>query len=73
MLTIRRTGAWVYDAYDPLLPPPLCFTHPAGALLKHGTYLPRPGTAIELGLRQPKLMMDPSDRSTWQRPYRFTS
>lgn len=21
---------------------------------------------------RPKLMMDPSDRSTWQRPYRFT-
>jgi len=26
-----------------------------------------------LGMRKPKLMMDPRDPSTWQRPYRFTS
>jgi hypothetical protein len=73
MLNFRRTRAWVYDAYDPELPPPLCFTYPAGALVRNSAYLPRPGTAVQVSLRQPKLMMDPSDRSTWQRPYRFTS
>jgi hypothetical protein len=30
------------------------------------------GGMVGLHSRPPKLMMDPSDRSTWQRPYRFT-
>ena len=40
-------------------------TPPAGAL-------ERPGAMPKLNMRRPRLMMDPSDPSTWQREYRFT-
>ena len=38
---------------------------PQGALYRHNA-------APALGMCKPNLMMDPSDPSTWQRPYRFT-
>lgn len=56
--------------YDPALPPPLCFTVPAG-------YQRSTGTLWVSGVRglvpsKPHLMMDPSDPTTWQRPYLWT-
>lgn len=67
----RQHFARNYGAIDPSLPPPLCFTVPAenrapvqGGLVRSG--MPR------MILIPPRLMMDPKDPSTWQRPYRFT-
>jgi hypothetical protein len=42
---------------------------PAGALAA-GVLIT--GGAPMLGMLKPRLMMDPSDPTTWQRPYRFT-
>ena len=67
---VNRSWAWTPEPYDAKLPPPLCFTEPDGdpwnapAMVKAG--------APALEPRQPKMMMDPSDPATWQRPYRFT-
>ena len=56
------------------LPPPLCFTVPCGSYRASG--IPAGARAHSgqprLMSRKPHLMMDPSDPSTWQRPYRFT-
>jgi hypothetical protein len=68
---ITRTWAWPADPYAKGMPPPLCFTVPAGS---------KPGAAGKLittggfgvTLRKPKLMMEPDNPATWQRPYRFT-
>lgn len=60
--------------YGSNLPPPLCFTVPAGSW--HASGIPagarQPSGQPRLMSRKPRLMMDPSDSSTWQRPYRFT-
>lgn len=65
-----NTMAWPATPYQPDLPPPLCFTTPAGDRAPDGP-LVRSGVPA-VTLRAPKLMMDPSDETTWQRPYRFT-
>ena len=39
---------------------------PAGALVLHT------GGAVTMAMVKPTLMMDPSDSTTWQRPYQFT-
>ena len=63
--------AWSGDPYDPTLPPPLCFTRPAGSLEMTGDQF-FVGKLPKITLRKSKLMMDPSDPMTWQRDYRFT-
>jgi hypothetical protein len=68
---ITRDMSWQYSPYAPKLPPPLCFTVPAGNPAA-GSHMQVAGGGIKVQTRQPKLMMDPSDRSTWQRSYRFT-
>jgi hypothetical protein len=64
--------AWSSDPYNPALPPPLCFTRPAGSLEMTGSQF-QVGATPKVTLRHPKLMMDPSDPMTWQRDYRFTT
>ena len=61
-----------YSGTDPSLPPPLCFTAPPA-----NRALPTKGRMYRSGFvpvqaKQPHLMMDPTDPSTWQRPVRFT-
>jgi hypothetical protein len=61
-----------YSGTDPSLPPPLCFTTPPA-----NRALPTQGRMYRTGIvpiqaRQPHLMMDPTDPSTWQRPVRFS-
>lgn len=56
--------------YNPNLPPPLCFTQPAGSQMPAGKLIVSGGLCVTA--RKPKLMMDPTDPTTWQRPYRFT-
>jgi hypothetical protein len=68
---VTETQEWQAYPYDAELPPPLCFSLPAGAVLKNNTGRVQIGGAVKASMSQPKLMMDPSDRSTWQRPYRF--
>ena len=67
----RKTG-FRHQAltYDPALPPPLCFTVPAGYQRSKGNL--RVAGTQPLTPGRPRLMMDPSDPSTWQREYRFT-
>jgi hypothetical protein len=69
----RRTGfkhqATSATAGDAALPPPLCFTVPAGQAVNAAA--PQRGGAQMFAPAKPKLMMDPSDPSTWQRPYEF--
>jgi hypothetical protein len=65
-----NTMAWPAEPYRADLPPPLCFTTPAGDRGAEGPLIRTGGLAVTL--RTPKLMMDPSDETTWQRPYRFT-
>lgn len=68
-----NTMAWPSEPYSAQLPPPLCFTVPA-AIPSTDTQGPfKAGGGLGVTLRTPKLMMDPSDPSTWQRPYRFTT
>jgi hypothetical protein len=71
MKTITHDFSWSPDPYDGQLPPPLCFTVPAGNLNMTGKTL-YVGGSHAFGPAQPKLMMDPSDPSTFQRVYRFT-
>jgi len=72
MPMITNTMAWPAEPFEPSLPPPLCFTVPAGSpqVRTRGQLIRGGGMAVTL--RTPRLMMDPSDPSTWQRPYRFT-
>jgi hypothetical protein len=58
------------QAYDPKLPPPLCFTVPAANPRAQGQLHRWAPAAFSPGV--PKEMMDPSNPSTWQRAYRFT-
>lgn len=62
------------STYATNLPPPLCFTVPAGSPTATG--IPAgarsPSGQPHLMSRKPRLMMDPSDPTTFQRPYRFT-
>jgi hypothetical protein len=67
----RDYQPWSNDPYDPTLPPPLCFTRPAGSREQTGDQF-FVGKMPKVTLRTPKLMMDPSDPMTWQRDYRFT-
>jgi hypothetical protein len=70
MITRRYGFRHQAETYDPALPPPLCFTVPAGHRRGSGT-LYVAGIA-PLVPSKPHLMMDPSDPTTWQRPYVFT-
>ena len=68
----REHMALNYSGTDPSLPPPLCYTVPHA-----NRALPTQGRMYRNGFmpvqaRQPHLMADPTDPSTWQRPYRFT-
>jgi hypothetical protein len=67
------TRNWEWDAfpYNGRLPPPLCFTVPAGSKVNTSKVLVTGGHA-PLILSPAKLMMDPSDPSTWQRTYKFS-
>jgi hypothetical protein len=69
---ITRSWAWSPDPYNGALPPPLCFTIPDGVRTMMGPGYLATGGGLGVTLRRRKLMMDPSDSSTWQRPYRFT-
>lgn len=68
----RKTG-FKHQAmtYDPSLPPPLCFTVPAGHRRATGPL--SVSAPLRFSPAKPHLMMDPSDPTTWQRPYVFTS
>ena len=67
-----NTLSWPASPYNGQLPPPLCFTVPAGdPTVRTRGQLAR-GTGFGVTLRKPKLMMDPSDPATWQRPYVFS-
>ena len=71
----RRHGFPRYESgYAAGLPPPLCFTIPDGSIQHHGAPAGAmaAGGAQQLGMAKPRMMMDPSDQTTWQRPYRFT-
>ena len=59
------------SAADAVLPPPLCWTVPAANRAPAQGGLIRPGAGQPLILGQPHKMADPSDPSTWQRPYQF--
>jgi hypothetical protein len=81
MITIKRLGGW-----SPASTPPPYYrpdaiqvgTDGRGAVvwLDPVPHRRHPGVGAGGGLKvtpgRPKLMMDPLDRSTWQRPYRFT-
>lgn len=70
MITRRYGFKHQAMTYDGALPPPLCFTVPAGHRRACG---PMFVSAIPpFQPAKPRLMMDPSDPSTWQRPYVFT-
>lgn len=69
---ITTTWSWPADPYNGSLPPPLCFTVPAGSPQQSTKVLVTSG-GLQVSFRKPRLMMDPSDRSTWQRQYRFTT
>ena len=62
-----------YSSYDASLPPPLGFTAPAAnrAPRQHWRQAAPAGGGLAVAMRQPHLMMDPSDPSTWQRQYSF--
>jgi hypothetical protein len=67
----RPHFARTYSGCDPVLPPPLCFT------TAYANRAPEQGGLIRYGapramLGTPRLMMDPKDPATWQRPYLFT-
>jgi len=69
----RDNFALSYSGYDATQPPPLGFvTHPAASHKPTAGRMHRAGS-MSLAPSQPHLMADPSDPSTWQRPYRFTS
>lgn len=71
----RRYGFSRYEThYAAGLPPPLCFTVPDRSVNHQGAPAGalQAGGAQMLGMSRPGMMMDPSDPSTWQRPYRFT-
>jgi hypothetical protein len=68
---LDQSEEWAAFPYDPELPPPLCFSLPAGATLMNQPGRVQAGGAVWAAFSQPTLMMDPSDRSTWQRPYYF--
>jgi hypothetical protein len=72
MSMITRTWEWSPYPWNKAYPVPLCFTIPAGnrSMVRPG-YLATGGALRFIPPRQ-KLMMDPTDQSTWQRPYRFT-
>jgi len=69
MISVKSIPDVAPAPYDGTLPPPLCFTVPAGSRMETGAMIA--GGALIVSPRKPKLMMDPLDRSTWQRPYRF--
>jgi len=69
MTNVTRQWAWPAYPYAAQLPPPLCFTEPAALPRTRGTLQVSPPPALTPAA--PHLMMDPSDPSTWQRPYRF--
>jgi hypothetical protein len=61
-----------YSGTDASQPPPLCFVTPhANRALPHQGRVYRSGF-VPIQAKQPHLMMDPTDPSTWQRPVRFT-
>lgn len=60
-----------YGGPSAQLPPPLCFTVPAANRAPRQGGLIRPNAGQPLILGQPNKMADPSDPSTWQRPYQF--
>lgn len=69
---ITRTYAWAYSPYDAALPPPLGFvTHNTASHVDRRGRMHRGGVPSMM-MGKPRIMMDPSDSSTWQRPYRFT-
>ncbi|MDA8323852.1 MAG: hypothetical protein M0030_29140 [Actinomycetota bacterium] len=65
----RRHFALPYTGYDATLPPPLGFmTAP------RNSHVPRRmirGGGMSVHLATPRLMADPSNPATWQRPYIF--
>jgi len=72
MMNLTRLPAWTPSPYSPGLPPPLCFTVPAGDIPHGHVGTLTVGPTPRANLAPPRLMMDPSDATTWQRPYRFT-
>lgn len=71
MITRGSDFPHVYAAYDPALPPPLCFTVPAGQGAAPAGSMIRSGS-MPVRLSTERKMADPSDSTTWQRQYRFT-
>lgn len=73
-MVTRKTIKHPCPGFATNLPPPLCFTVPAGSY--RATGIPagarQPSGQPGLAAKKPHLMADPSDSSTWQRPYRFT-
>lgn len=69
-MNIMRSMAWGYESYDGSQPPPLCFSAP-DAVARQSNGKLYTGGGFGVTLRRPKKMMDPSDSSTWQRPYRW--
>lgn len=67
----RQHFALNYSGNSAHLPPPLCFTVPAANRAPAQGGIIRPTNMQALVLSKPNLMMDPSDPSTWQRPYVF--
>lgn len=67
---ITRSMAWPGSPYAATQPPPLCFTIPAGSKIQ-STKVLQTGGGLKVTLATPRLAMDPSDRTTWQRPYIF--
>lgn len=70
MITRRHFG-WSYGGYDAAKPPPLGFTTPPAQRWRGNGTLAR-GGGLAVSMLPPRLMMDPTNPATWQRPYRFT-
>jgi hypothetical protein len=69
---ISRSFPHAYSGYDASLPPPLGFTtHDTASHQPTCGRMHRAGS-LALVPSPPKVMMDPSDPSTWQRRYLFT-
>jgi hypothetical protein len=81
VIVVRRLGSWSPDSTPPpgVRPENQVNTNGRGAVVYLTPAMMNPSRASvpaggSQGFTPPrqKMMMDPTDRSTWQRPYRFT-
>lgn len=81
MIVVKRLGSWRPEFTPPPGVRPLNQVNTNGrgavvyltdAMMRPARYQVPAGGSTAFIPGRPKLMMDPTDRTTWQRPYRFT-